>query len=148
MPSPVIAFLKNVADKYKYKTFDAMFGEIKLGESFPIRQSSGAVYGIWVNTDAPPKNGCAPIPDFAQWYPVYWGKDIAPMSRLKAHVQGHKNGNVNLPTIQEIHGHPLIFGGILVARYHQFEQLLHLRYPPLRGQSTGGKVSTVVRVDD
>jgi hypothetical protein len=67
---------------------------------------------------------------------------------MKAHVQGHKNGNVNLPSIQEIRGLQLIFGGILVARYREFEEMLHNDYPPLRGSSARGRASTVVFINE
>jgi hypothetical protein len=146
MPSTVVTFLKSVASTHAYEVFDSMFGEIRLGENSPITQSSGSVYGIWVNTVVPLEPGCTPIPTFPDWYPVYWGKDIAPMSRMKAHVQGHKNGNVNLPSIPELQGRKLIYGGILVARYREFEQLLHKEYPPMRGSAANGRNSTVVLI--
>ena len=62
-----------------------------------------------------------------------WGKDITPVSRLKAHVQGHQNGNINLPSIPELENLPLVFGSIFVAHYDEFERLLHAGFPPLRG---------------
>ena len=61
------------------------------------------------------------------------GKDITPVSRLKAHVQGHQNGNINLPSIPELENLPLVFGSIFVAHYDEFERLLHAGFPPLRG---------------
>jgi hypothetical protein len=148
MSSSVVTFLKGIALKRKHAVFDAMFGEIRLGREFPITQSSGAVYGIWVKAKKSSKFECSPVPGHPDWHPVYWGKDIAPMSRMKAHVQGHKNGNVNLPSIRELQGHQLIFGGILVARYREFEAMLHHDYPPLRGSSARGRVSTVVHIND
>lgn len=125
-----------------------MYGAITLGADFPIIQSSGAVYGIWASAESPLSPGLRSIPGHPGWYPIYWGKDIAPMSRMKAHVQGHKNGNVNLPAIAEIQGRPLIYGGILVSRYMEFEQLLHRDYIPMRGTAASGKASTVVRIQD
>ena len=146
MTQAVAAFLKQVAKDNTYAVFDSIHGSIQLGREFPITQSSGAVYGIWVKTDQPPSQSCMSIPGHPGWYPVYWGKDIAPMSRMKAHVQGHKNGNIDLPNVQEVQGRPLIFGAILVARYAAFERVLHTHYPPLRGTPAGGRSSSVVRV--
>ena len=94
----------------------------------------------------PIRTGLAPIPGYPQWYPVYWGKDITPVSRLKAHVQGHQNGNINLPSIPELENLPLVFGSIFVAHYDEFERLLHAGFPPLRGTPRAGRQSTVVKV--
>jgi hypothetical protein len=65
---------------------------------------------------------------------------------MKAHVKGHENGNINLPSVQEVQGKTLIFGAILVGKYQAFETLLHNNYPPMLGSSRPGKKSTVVRI--
>ncbi len=149
MPSTRIVadFLCGFANNNGFKVFDALYGTIELGAPSPIIQSSGAVYGIWVQS-AEPMSGLAPIPDHTAWFPVYWGKDIAPVSRMKAHVQGHQNGNINLPAVSAVQGKPLIFGAILVSRYREFEDLLHQRFQPLLGTRSAGKRSTVVVIEE
>ena len=112
--SLVPEFLKDFALKRNFAVHDCVYGSINLGRSFPIEQSCGAVYGIWASSPTPIRTGLAPIPGYPQWYPVYWGKDITPVSRLKAHVQGHQNGNINLPSIPELENLPLVFGSILL----------------------------------
>lgn len=148
MTNDVVQFLKKVATTQSFQIFDSMFGTIRLGQPLPIIQSTGAVYGIWVQDVAPPRVHVAEIPGHPGWYPVYWGRDIAPVSRMKAHVQGHKaNGNANLPAVLEIQGKPLIFGAILVERYDEFEALLHNQHRPLKGTSASGRSRTVVSID-
>ncbi len=144
--SLVPEFLKGFALKRNFAVHDCVYGSINLGRSFPIEQSCGAVYGIWASSPTPIRTGLAPIPGYPQWYPVYWGKDITPVSRLKAHVQGHQNGNINLPSIPELENLPLVFGSIFVAHYDEFERLLHAGFPPLRGTPRAGRQSTVVKV--
>jgi hypothetical protein len=144
--SIVITFLRSVAASNNYQVFNDMFGTIDLLATLPITQSSGAVYGIWAESSSPLRDGLKPLPDYPGWYPVYWGKDISPVSRMKAHVKGHNNGNINLPSVQEIKGKTLIFGAILVEKYQAFESLLHRTYPPMLGSSRPGKKSTVVRI--
>jgi hypothetical protein len=139
-------FLKSVAEQRGFAVGDCLYGSIHIGRAFPIEQASGAVYGIWAKAGAPLREGLKALPNYPGWYPVYWGKDISPVSRLKAHVQGHKNGNINLPAITELSNLPLVYGAIIVSRYLQFESLLHQQYPPLRGTARGGRVSSVVRV--
>jgi hypothetical protein len=148
MTNEVVDFLKAIATSERYAVFDAMFGSINIGSSFPIHQSSGAVYGIWVQSDLPPSTSVTAIPGFGDWYPVYWGKDVAPVSRMKAHVQGHKNGNIDLSNVREVQNKPLIFGAILVSRYRDFEKLLHERFPPLKGSPSNGRSHTVVHVEN
>lgn len=139
-------FLKSVAAEHDFEVHDCMYGSIDLGAAYPIQQAAGAVYGIWAQMPMSPRPGCEAIPGFANWYPVYWGKDISPVSRLKAHVQGHRNGNINLPGIHEIRGAQLVFGAILVSDYLRFERLLHARFPPFKGNGSAGRLGTVVRV--
>jgi len=146
MPKSVVSFLNAVANQAGYEVFDSLYGSINLGEAFPITQSSGAVYGIWVQADQPPRNDLSCIPGYQSWYPVYWGKDISPMSRMKAHVQGHQNGNINLPNVVEVRGKALIYGAILVSRYWEFEQLLYRDYRPMLGSPAEGRRSTIVQV--
>ncbi|MDI1333967.1 hypothetical protein [Pseudomonas sp.] len=139
-------FLKLFAAQHGLQVHDCLYGAIELGETFPIEQSAAAVYGIWAYMPASPKIGLAQVPGFPDWYPVYWGKDISPVSRIKAHVQGHKNGNIGLPSIVELRGARLVFGAVLVSEYQRFEALLHLHCPPFKGTPSIGRQSTVVRV--
>ncbi|MNR55355.1 hypothetical protein D3C85_1757060 [compost metagenome] len=86
------------------------------------------------------------MPGFPGWYPVYWGKDISPVSRIKAHVRGHKNGNIGLPSIVELKGARLVLGAVLVSEYQRFETLLHLHCPPFTGTPLTGRQGSVVMV--
>ena len=148
MSNKVAEFLKQYAIDQKFNIFDSMYGSIDLGNTPSIIQSSGAVYGIWVKTEISPSKHIAEIPNYPSWYPVYWGKDISPVSRMKAHVQGHANGNINLPEIYEVQGKPLIFGAILVSNYLEFESLLHSQFPPFKGTNATGRVGSVIHVSN
>lgn len=139
-------FLKLFAAEHGLQVHDCLYGAIELGCKFPIQQSAAAVYGIWAHMPIAPKTGLAQVPGFPGWYPVYWGKDISPLSRLKAHVQGHKNGNIDLPSIVELKGVRLVFGAVLVSEYQRFEALLHQHCPPFKGTPSIGRQSTVVMV--
>ena len=139
-------FLNSFAEEHGFQVHDCLYGAIELGGTFPIQQSAAAVYGIWAHMPAAPKTGLAEVPGFPGWYPVYWGKDISPVSRIKAHVQGHRNGNIGLPSIIELKGARLVFGAVLVSEYQRFETLLHQRCPPFKGSPSFGRQSTVVRV--
>jgi hypothetical protein len=143
----VVDFLKKVACDNGYKVVDSIFGDILLQNDDAIQQSSGAVYGIWVQSASRPNSKVEVVPDHPGWFPVYWGKDIAPVSRMKAHVQDHaRTGNIALRKMKNIQCLPIIFGAILVADYQAFEKLLHDKYPPMRGSSKTGKKSTVIRI--
>lgn len=142
----VALFLKNFAEQNGYKVFDFLYGAIKDRQTFPVLQSSGAVYGIWAQSDKPPAKNIEEIPDNEGWYPVYWGKDIAPVSRVKAHVQAYENGNIDIFNIPELKGKILIFGAILVNRYVDFESLLHKIFHPLKGTAAQGKKSKIIKI--
>jgi hypothetical protein len=144
--SLVPKFLKSFAAKHGFLIHDCLYGAIKLGGSFPIQQSAAAVYGIWAHMPEAPRSGLAEVPGFPGWYPVYWGKDISPVSRIKAHVQGHKNGNIGLPNIVELRDAQLVFGAVLVSEYQRFEALLHQLCPPFKGTPKFGRQGTVVQV--
>jgi len=146
MTNDVVDFLKAEASENNYTIFDAIYGEVCLNESKPIKQSSGAVYGIFVSSEEPIEN-VSELNGYPKLYPVYWGKDIAPVSRLKAHVKNYKNtGNVDLPNITEIKEKKIIFGAIMVSEYQKFEQYLHSSYPPLRGTNRPGKISQIIDI--
>lgn len=148
MPEAVLVpkFLKSFAVEHGFHVYDCLYGVIELGGDFPVQQSAAAVYGIWAQLPCAPKAGLAPVPGFSDWYPIYWGKDIAPVSRIKAHVQGHNNGNIRLRGITELRGARLVFGAILVSEYQRFEALLHQHCRPLKGTAFSGRQGTVVKV--
>lgn len=147
MQNEVIDFLKTVANQEKFTYYDSVFGSIELTENEAIKQSSGAVYGVWVKSETKLNNTLRSIPEYPEWYPIYWGKDIKPVSRISAHIQNHEGtGNASLRTISLIKDKPLIFGALLVARYKEFEKLLHLKYPPLIGAGRTGKNPSVIQI--
>ncbi|SHG46671.1 hypothetical protein SAMN02745753_03976 [Marinomonas polaris DSM 16579] len=148
MTNEVVNFLVEEATSEGFKTESAIFGELFLeNEPRSIRQSTGAVYGVLVESKTPPRKDLKPIKGFPNLYPVYWGKDIAPVSRLKAHVQNHQStGNADLRSIEEIQGKRLLFGAIFVEKYSEFEGYLHDSYPPIKGQKSRGRTGTIVEV--
>lgn len=148
MPTKVVQFLKDLANHESFDVFDSLHGTIFIGQTPAIHQSCGSVYGIWARSSTPLSPELEAIPGHGDWYPVYWGKDISPVSRMKAHVQGHENGNIDLPNVAEVMGKELIFGAILVARYNSFESLLHDRFPPFKGSSKEGSRAKVVRIEN
>jgi len=147
MQNEVIEFLKAFANQENFTYYDSVFGTLELTENEPIKQSSGAVYGVWVKSETQLNNALKSIPKYTGWYPVYWGKDIKPISRISAHVQDHEGtGNASLRTIQLIKDKPLIFGALFVERYKEFERLVHQKYPALIGAGKSGKNSSVIQI--
>jgi len=145
MSNEVTKFLIEQAKSNGFITYDSMFGDICLNEKQPLKQSSGAVYGIFAQSNTPLNSSTQPINK--QYYPIYWGKDIAPVSRLKAHIQKYKNtGSANLKGILEIKEKKLIFGAILVSKYDEFEKFLHHKYPPLKGTNRFGKKTQIIKI--
>lgn len=139
--------MKRVARPAGFEIYNSIYGEIRLENKIPITQSSGAVYGIWVYSEEIP-NGIKSLPGHNKWYPVYWGKDISPVSRIKAHVQGHKNGNINLPSHEFLRNKELIYGAVLVSSYRKFENFLHQRYIPILGTDRQGRKSSIIRIEN
>ena len=147
MPNEVVQFLLNEAKEINFRTFDSVFGDLCLDKTKPIKQSYGAVYGIVVESDTPPMPSLKPLRDYPKLFPIYWGKDIAPISRIKAHVQNHKStGNANLRKITELEGKRIIFGAIFVERYQDFEEHLHKTYPPIKGSMKHGGREKIVEI--
>lgn len=147
MQNEVAKFLLKEAKDHKYDTFNSVFGDLFLDETKPIQQSCGAVYGIVVESDKPLSAELKPLKDYPKLYPVYWGKDIAPVSRIKAHVQNHAStGNINLRSISELVGKRIIFGAIFVERYRDFEEHLYKTYPPLKGSNKHGGAEKIVKI--
>jgi len=147
MTNILVDFLKKVAEENNYQVFDSIYGDITLANIAKIEQSSGSVYGIWAQCDSSPDGKVESIKGHTDWFPIYWGKDVAPVSRMKAHVQDHKNtGNIALRKVKEIQGKRVIFGAIMVSNYEAFEKLLHKQYRPMKGSSRSGKKSTVIEI--
>ncbi|MDD2810262.1 hypothetical protein [Rhodoferax sp.] len=147
MSNCVITLLKKEAEENSFTLFSEIFGELCLSDSAAIKQSSGAVYGILAESDSILGEGVKAINPDSNLYPVYWGKDIAPVSRLKAHVQNHQStGNANLRSREELVGKHLFFGAILVSRYTEFEAHLHSKYPPMIGTGARGRVSQIIEI--
>ena len=147
MQNEVIEFLKAFATQENFTYYDSVFGSLELTEDKPIKQSSGAVYGVWVKSETTLNNVLRSIPNYPEWYPVYWGKDIKPISRISAHVQDPKGtGNARLRTMQLIKDKPLVFGAFFVERYEEFERLLHQRYPALKGAGNSVKSTSIIQI--
>jgi hypothetical protein len=147
MKNEIVQFLLKEAKENYFNVFDSVFGDLSLDEDKPIKQSCGAVYGIVVESDKPPQASLKPLKHYPKLFPIYWGKDIAPVSRIKAHVQNHKStGNANLRNITELKGKRLIFGAIFVDRYQAFERHLHITYPPLRRSMKHGGGQKIVKI--
>ncbi|RYZ37198.1 MAG: hypothetical protein EOO71_28945 [Myxococcaceae bacterium] len=149
MDDRVAVFLRSEAQRRGYKVFDALVGEIDLEHEEPIRQLCGSVYGVWA--DISKRTAPASVkmlPDNAGWFPVYWGRDIKPCSRILAHIQNHKGtGNAKLRDAIEIRGRRLIFGAVLAERYRELESHLHSLYPPLLGSAREGKQPRLIRIE-
>lgn len=100
MSNEVVSFLRQQAFEQGFTVFNDVFGHIELQDTKPIKQSSGSVYGIFVQSDTQIAD-IDELPSLKNFYPVYWGKDISPARRIIAHVRNHKGtGNANLSSIQ------------------------------------------------
>ena len=147
MQNEVVQFLLKEAKDINFNTFDSVFGDLCFDEDKPIKQSCGAVYGIVVESDTPPRASLKPLKHYPKLFPIYWGKDIAPVSRIKAHVQNHAStGNASLRKIHELKGKRIIFGAIFVEKYQDFEAHLHKTYPPLKGSIRSGGKEKIVKI--
>lgn len=144
MANIVVDFLKDFAKKNNFSVFDSIYGEI---DPTFMTQSSGAVYGIWVDSSITLSQPASPISKTINWYPVYWGKDITPVSRILAHARGYtKTGSLNIPSIAYLKNKKIIYGAILVERYDSFEKLLHQKHPPLSGTARTGRKPRFIKI--
>ena len=170
MNNEVSIFLKKIANevKNKFTIYDNLHGEIilddseeKLGGNSKIHLSTGSVYGIFaiktIKSDIGKlfeetnklEGSVVPIDEKEEIYPVYWGKDINPGSRIVVHSRPNpKTGNAKLEEIQELRNFKLIFGSIFITKYKDFESYLYENYPPLIGTSRGGKGSKITVIDN
>lgn len=153
-------FLKQQAHLNKLTIFDTIYGDMSISHSqSSMTQSSGSTYGIWVElNDSTIKN--ALIADlvkcgkkvnpkstaiYSNWYPLYWGKDINPGSRIKAHFKASSSTNaLNLSQLNLSQNYNFKYGLILVSDYSNFESFLHENYPTIISNSyTPGKGSAI-----
>ena len=149
MSNEVIEFLRKEAGKHQFTIFNDVFGRIELNAKLPIKQSSGAVYGVLAYSKTQISGEIKSIPSLENFYPIYWGKDISPIKRIVAHVQNHEGtGNANLRSCEQIQDKDLIFGAIFVSDYKKFEDHLHRFYPSLLGTGGGGRTSTVIEIEN
>ncbi len=164
MTNQVAKFLIEFARKRKYTVFGNLHGEIdfknsgaKTGKKTLVVISSGAVYGIFAcpNTEAAKKALLAEtkredsdVKPIDGAYPLYWGRDIHPGSRIMAHsrVRAETTGNAKLEQIHALQKCKVIFAVIYVERYDRFERELHAAYRPLIGTNRGGNISRFTRI--
>lgn len=130
--------------------------ETAFGGNTKIQFSSGSVYGFFaIKTETSSeselfkevKRTSASLNSEASIYPLYWGKDINPGSRIADHVRPRaKTGNAELEKIVALRKFRVIFGIVYVSRYQDFEKKLHKDFPPLVGSPARGKQSTFTSV--
>lgn len=170
MDNEVSSFLKKVAKEVEnnFTMYDNLHGEIileddkeKLGANSKVHLSTGSVYGIFAiktknsnieklfEETQKSKDSVKSIDEQQNIYPVYWGKDINPGSRIVTHSRPNPNtGNAKLEEVKELRNFKLIFGSIFVTKYKDFESYLHKNYPPLIGTSKCGKGSKITVIDN
>jgi len=163
----VVEFLKNEVESLcdDYKVFENLYGEIQIddlkakkGKNTIIHLSTGSVYGIFaIETDDSNEkelfSECNKIASSVtkdkKIYPVYWGKDISPGSRIADHVRPREStGNAELENINALRGFKLVYGCIYVSKYNEFEKHLHQKYPPLVGTPRRGSKSKFTIIDN
>jgi len=169
LDNEVSSFLKKVAKEVEsnFTIYDNLHGEIiledsvdKLGANSKVHLSTGSVYGIFaIKTKKSnigelfkeiqkSKNSVKSIDEEQKIYPVYWGKDIHPGSRIVSHSRPRTTtGNAKLEKVKELKNFKLIFGSIFITKYKDFEAYLHKNYPPLIGTSREGKGSRITVID-
>lgn len=159
MSAELINFLKAQAVAAAHAIHEQMSGEILIfDDSKAISQSVGAVYGLVVELNDQElaaligelprrKKPRVHAPLFGSFYPLYWGKDMNPGSRIRAHVQNHAStGNARLETYAGLRGKPIQYAAVWVSGYEDFESRLHASFPPILGQGRRGKTSDLVSV--
>ena len=158
MSNQATDFLKKIALKEKFDTYDCLSGEIEfsdsadtIGANTNIYLSSGSVYCFIAikadNSDIEALfeetgNTVNEIQKNSGQYLIYCGKDINPGSRIAAHVRPRTNtGNAELEKISALRNFQIIYGSVYVQNYLNFEQLVHKKHPPLIGSPRPGKKS-------
>jgi len=146
MTNEVTEFLRKEALKNDFTVFNDVSGTLDINKHPPIKQSSGAVYGIFIKSEEP-LSKTARINGYKNLYPVYWGGDVSPPKRIGAHAKDYEGtGNAKLKDNLEIRGKELIWGAIFVSDYKTFEKHLHHNFRPLIGSSRPGKSSTIIEI--
>jgi len=159
MSNEATGFLLRAAKEAKYTTYENLSGEVKFGDSDDViggdtnvYLSSGSVYcflAIAIEGSSTEQlfsevgRAAQPIDSDGMIYPIYFGKDINPGSRIADHVRPRSvTVNAGLEGIKSLRKFRLIYGSIYVARYSEFESFLHEMYAPLIGTSRAGRQST------
>jgi len=170
----VTLFLKKeVLENSEFKRNDNLHGKIKLddlngiiGGNSKISLSSGSVYGIFaIETENSNINQLInevndkktkELKDYGsimtdgnnKIYPIYWGKDINPGSRIVAHSRHYPGtGNAELEKYPALRNFNLIYGSIYVTKYRDFEDHLFKKYQPLLGTNKVGKESKITLIE-
>lgn len=152
MKNQLVEFLLEEANKCKYKTVEYIQPLVEYDnndEKYKINRQIACVYGFWIDLREAKKKkvfketDCGDIkPIVDNWYPLYWGKDIYPGSRINAHITEPKGtGTMELSKYSSLENCKIICGGILVElkSYEMFEQNLHSNYKPILGSSKKGR---------
>jgi len=157
----IVEWMKNLASQNNFKISNSIYGEFVLTNK-KVTQNVGSVYGIWVKLNSTEKdelwNDILKInskknitdkenflPIVEKWYPLYWGKDINPGSRIRAHANKPKGtSSLDLPKYKSLKKITVIYGNILVEKYYDFEKLLHSKYIPLLGDRRRGNTSKMI----
>ncbi len=165
MSNEATAFLTKVASIERYTVYTNLSGDVvfadsenMVGAETKVHVSSGSVYCILAVVTCKSDIDSLfeevgytvhSIDSKHSLYPIYYGKDIYPGSRIADHVRPRKaggTGNAELEKIKALRKLKVIFGSIYVENYLEFEQLLHSKHKPLLGTSRAGKklIDTVV----
>lgn len=171
MMDRVAKWLKNECIKWKKNDVNSrsfeeyLYGYFDFNNSF-VNQSTGSVYGIWIKITTQEsydnlikdlnksskkiissKVDAIFSDESGTWYPLYWGKDINPGSRIRAHFRtGNGTGGLDLSRQKFLHNYEMKWGNILVRDYDSFENYLHKTYPPILGTSCRGRISKWINI--
>jgi hypothetical protein len=148
MSKRIIKILEDLADGYKFTILHNLQGRIE----DLIIANCGSVYGIAVESPNDIMRDNMPLkafPNEPNLYPVYWGVDQKPLSRILAHVYNYENtGNAKILTHPELVGKKVYFGIVLIKEFRELEIILHKKYPPLIGDGRRGRISTKIRIEE
>ena len=137
----VSEWLHETAQANGFQTYHSLFGRFNFDYDV-VEQSQGSVYGIWIccNEKVPRDIRIrAQKQGYGEYIPLYWGKDINPGSRIRAHFNTPKStGGLNLAR-SKYKDMDLIFGVIYVDRYEEFEEFLIEKYPTLENDDDYNK---------
>jgi len=132
----IIDFLEKIAKENSFNIIENVSGKIVNNH---IITNGVAVYGILVESSLPLKENHRSLPGSPNLYPVYWGVDPKPISRILAHLSEYKKtGSVQIHNIKELENKPLYSGVIFLKEYKELEALLHKNFPPYTGKPSVG----------